>query len=60
MYMGTPSSKPPGPTIMIDQLEILSRVMSNLLHSFLEMHNSVARCTSHGKVDEFGVEKPIS
>jgi hypothetical protein len=45
---------------MIKQLEILSLVRSNLLHSFLELQNSVARCTSHGKVDEFGLEKPIS
>jgi hypothetical protein len=33
---------------------------SNLLHSFLEVHNCVAPFTSHGKVHEFGAEKPIS
>jgi hypothetical protein len=46
---------------MIDQLEILSLVRSNLLDSFLELQNPVARCTGHGKVVwKFGVEKPIS
>ncbi len=35
-------------------------VTSNLLHSFLEVHNSVAPFTSHGKLQEFGAEKPIS
>jgi hypothetical protein len=33
---------------------------SNLLHSFLEVHNCVAPFTSHDKLHEFGVEKPIS
>jgi len=33
---------------------------SNLLHSFLEVHNCVAPSTSHDKLHEFGVEKPIS
>jgi hypothetical protein len=35
-------------------------VRSNLLHSFLEVHNCVAAFTSHGKLHEFGAEKPIS
>jgi hypothetical protein len=34
-------------------------VRSNLLHSFLEVHNCVAAFTSHGKLHEFGGEKPI-
>jgi len=33
---------------------------SNLLHSFLEVHNCVAPFTSGGKLHEFGAEKPIS
>jgi hypothetical protein len=35
-------------------------VRSNLLHSFLEVHNCVAPFTSHGKLHEFGAEKLIS
>jgi hypothetical protein len=35
-------------------------VRSNLLHSFLEVHNCVAPFTSHGNLHEFGAEKPIS
>jgi len=35
-------------------------VRSNLLHSSLEVHNSVVPFTSHGKLHEFGAEKPIS
>jgi hypothetical protein len=35
-------------------------VKSNLLHSYLEVHNCVAPFTSHGKLHEFGAEKPIS
>ncbi len=35
-------------------------VRSNLLHSFLEVHNYVAPFTSHSKLHEFGAEKPIS
>jgi len=35
-------------------------VRSNLLHSFLEVHNCVAPFTRHGNVHEFGAEKPIS
>jgi hypothetical protein len=35
-------------------------VRCNLLHSFLEVHNCVAPLTSHGKLDEFGAEKPMS
>jgi hypothetical protein len=47
---------------MINQSEILSRsrVQSNLLRSFLEVHICVAPFTSHGKLHEFGGEKPIS
>jgi hypothetical protein len=35
-------------------------VRSNLLHSFLEVHNCAAPFTSHGKLHEFGAEKPTS
>ncbi len=35
-------------------------VKSNLLHFFLEVHTCVAHFTSHGKLHEFGAEKPIS
>jgi hypothetical protein len=35
-------------------------VRSNFLHSFLEVHNSVVPFTSHGKLHEFGAQKPIS
>jgi hypothetical protein len=35
-------------------------VRSNLLHSFWEVHNCVVPFTSHGKLHEFGAEKPIS
>jgi hypothetical protein len=35
-------------------------VKSNLLHSFLEVHNCVVPFTSHGTLHEFGAEKPIS
>jgi len=35
-------------------------VRSNLLHSLLEVHNSVAPLTSHGKLHKFSAEKPIS
>ncbi len=34
-------------------------VRSNLLHSFLEVHNCVASFTIHGKLHEFGAEKPM-
>ncbi len=37
-----------------------STVRSNLLRSFLEVHNCVAPFTSRGKLHEFGAEKPIS
>jgi len=33
--------------------------MSNLLHSFSEVHNCVVPFTSQGKLHEFGAEKPI-
>jgi hypothetical protein len=45
---------------MIDQLEMLSLSQVKFITLVLELHNSVARCTSHGKVDELGAEKPIS
>ncbi len=35
-------------------------IRSKLFHSFLEVHNSDAPFTSHGKVHEFGAKKPIS
>jgi len=35
-------------------------VRSNLLRSFLEVHHCVAPFTRHGKLQEFGAEKPIS
>jgi hypothetical protein len=35
-------------------------VRSNLVHSFLEVHNCVVPFTSHGKLHEFGAQKPIS
>jgi hypothetical protein len=36
-------------------------LMSNLLHSFLELHNCVAPFTRHDKLHEVGAEeKPIS
>ncbi len=35
-------------------------VRCNLLHSLSEVHNCVASLTSHGKLHEFGAEKPIS
>jgi hypothetical protein len=35
-------------------------VRSNLLHSFLEVHNCVVPFTSCGMLHEFGAEKPIS
>jgi hypothetical protein len=31
-----------------------------IYYSFLEVHNCVVLFTSHGKLHEFGVEKPIS
>jgi hypothetical protein len=34
-------------------------VRSNLVHSFLEVHSCVEPFTSHGKLHEFGAEKPI-
>ncbi len=32
----------------------------NLLHYILEVHNCVVHFTNHGKLHEFGAEKPIS
>jgi len=40
--------------------EYWAAVRSNLLHSFFEVHNCVVPFTSHGKLHEFGIEKPIS
>ncbi len=51
--MGSNTSKPPGPIIMIDQSEILIRGQFNLLHY-------VASFTSHDKLHVFGAEKAIS
>jgi hypothetical protein len=46
---------------MIDQSEILSRSQVQFITLFfLEVHNCVAPFTSHGKLQEFGAEKPIS
>jgi hypothetical protein len=45
---------------MINKSEILNRNQSNLLHSFLELHNYVAPFASHGKLHEVGAEEPIS
>jgi len=45
---------------MIDQSEILSRSQVQFITLFLEVHNCVASFTSHGKLHEFGAEKPIS
>jgi hypothetical protein len=57
---GTTNSKPPGPIIVINQSKILSRSQVQFIHSFWEVHNCVAPSTSHGKLYEFGAEKPIS
>jgi hypothetical protein len=44
---------------MIDQSEILSRRQVQFITLFcLEVHNFVMTFTSHGKVHEFGAEKP--
>jgi hypothetical protein len=45
---------------MIDQSETLSRSQVQFITLLLEAHNCVATFTSHGKVHEFGAEKPIS
>jgi hypothetical protein len=45
---------------MIDQSEILSRSQVQFITRFVEVHNCVATFTSHGKLHEFGAEKPIS
>jgi len=34
--------------------------MCNLLHSFWEVHKCVVPFTGHGKLHEFGAEKPVS
>jgi hypothetical protein len=52
--MGTTNSKPPGPIIMIDQSEILSRGQVQFIALFF---GSVAPFTSHGKLHGFGAEK---
>jgi len=58
--VATTNSKPPGPTIMIDQSEILSRSQVQFITLFLELHNCVAPLTNRGKLPKFGAEKPIS
>jgi hypothetical protein len=58
--MGTTNKKPPGPIIMIDQSEILSRSQVQFITLFFEVHNCVAPFTSHGKLHEFGAKKRIS
>jgi hypothetical protein len=58
--VGTTNSKPPGPIIIIDQSEILSHSQVQFITLFWEVDNCVAPFTSHGKVHEFGAEKPIS
>jgi hypothetical protein len=45
---------------MIDQSKTLSRGQVQSITLFLEVHNYVAPFTSHGKLHEFGAEKPIS
>jgi len=45
---------------MIKQSEILSPSQVQFITSFLEVYNSVAPFTSHGKLHEFGAEKQIS
>jgi hypothetical protein len=52
--MGTTNSKPHGP---IRNIEPQSGPIYYTL--FLEVHNYVAPFTSHGKLHEFGAEKPI-
>jgi len=57
--VGTTTSKPPGPIIMINQSEILSYSQV----PFITLFFGGALCcafTSHGKLHEFGAEKPIS
>jgi hypothetical protein len=44
---GTTNSKPPGLIIMMGQSETVFRVRSYLLHSFMQVHNSVAPFSSH-------------
>jgi len=48
------NSKPPGP-IRNTELQYCL-----IYYSFLDVHNCVATFTSHGKLHEFGAEKPIS
>ncbi len=57
--MGSNTSKLPGPIIMIDQSEILSRGQVQFI-TLMKVHNYVAPFTSHDKLHEFGAEKPIS
>jgi hypothetical protein len=59
--MRTTNSKPPGPIIMIDQSEILSRSQVQFITLFLgSAQLCVAPFTSQGKLLEFGAKKPIS
>jgi hypothetical protein len=38
----------------------MKSLVTNLLHSFLEVQNCVGHFTGHGKLHKFGAEKPIS
>jgi len=58
--VGTTNSKPPGPIIMIDQSEILSRSQVQFITPYFEVHNCVVPFTSHCKLHEFDAEKPIA
>jgi hypothetical protein len=56
---GTTNSKPRGPIVMFDELEILS--LSQVQFITLIFGGAVlCPFTSHGKVHEFGTKKPIS
>jgi hypothetical protein len=58
---GTTNSKPPRPIIIIDLLEVLSlSPVQFITLVFWGAHPFVAPFTSHAKLHEFGVEKPIS
>jgi hypothetical protein len=58
--MGTTNSKPPGPIIIIDQSEILSR--SHIQFSTLFFGGAQLCCAfyQHSKLHDFGAENPIS
>jgi hypothetical protein len=60
IYVGTTNSKPPGPIIMINQTEILSRSqVQNLLYYFCEVHNVLCPLPATASCTNFGAEKPI-